>query len=429
MKARLLFATVLLLALVLTGCGNAFPRRILTPSETLSPDSGCLAIDESGKQVLPAASDAVSSEPVSKEKKLSFIGAGDVLIHEAVFTDAMARATALAATGGYSEKYAFGGMFDGVKSTVQAADVAFVNFECPIAGDSFGARGYPNFNAPEAAGNAIVELGFDVVNLANNHMLDMDPITTGLKNTVAFWKSKPVLPIGGYTENDWDELRILEKNGIRIAFLAYTYGSNYGDVNASSGEYIVPRFREDRMEKQVKAAAKAADFVIVSMHWGDETSYATDVTKPNAAQKGLAEKLCRWGADAVIGTHPHVIQDAEWFSDGDHRMICFYSLGNFISTQHPYTNLVGAFASFDIVMDENGKCEAHDPAIIPHVTYYSVNRDSLSVLLLRDLTEEQVSSHGSQQREDYNGKSSYTREDICNVVRKAVSAQFLTSDF
>lgn len=191
-----------------------------------------------------------------KTGSVSFLAAGDIIIHEAVFTDAAKRASALAATDGYAEKYYFTSMFDGVKETVSRADLAFVNFECPIAGDGYGALGYPNFNAPKAAGDAVAALGFDIVNIANNHMLDMDGITTGLKNTADYWRSKDLLTVGGYTKSDYDELRVIEKNGISIAFLSYTYGTNGSRVNSGSPEYLGA---EDRGRNDPAAAEKGAE--------------------------------------------------------------------------------------------------------------------------------------------------------------------------
>lgn len=428
MKKKLL-AFLLLGTLMLCGCTGP-AKRTVPSSSALSEEIAANKIDQTGKPVEPVeptsevTSGKTSEKPAKTEGKVSFLAAGDVLIHEAVFTDAMARATALAGVGGYSEKYEFRSMFEGVAPTVQAADLSFVNFECPIAGDDQGARGYPNFNAPTASGKAIAELGFDVVNIANNHMLDMDGITKGLDKTIDFWKTQPVLLVGGYTESDWDELRIAEKNGLKIAFLSYTYGTNYGSVNTGRGA-IVPTFKESRMEAQVKAARAAADFVIVSMHWGEETSYATGVTKPNSTQKRLAQLLCDWGADAIIGTHPHVMQDVEWYQSGDHKMLCYYSLGNFISTQHPYSNLVGGFASFEIVRGADGVCRAENALLIPNATWYSKQRDSLAVMLLSDMTEEKVAAHGSQLRSDYNGKSRFDLSDLYSLVKKQVSAAYL----
>lgn len=425
-----LLLLLLLSATLLTACGDP-PFRGVAPLPTGNDAKGNPALEGTAPPLPGNSSEDPSGGDLpnggdGKTGSVSFLAAGDIIIHEAVFTDAAKRASALAATDGYAEKYYFTSMFDGVKETVSRADLAFVNFECPIAGDGYGALGYPNFNAPKAAGDAVAALGFDIVNIANNHMLDMDGITTGLKNTADYWRSKDLLTVGGYTKSDYDELRVIEKNGISIAFLSYTYGTNGSRVNSGSPEYLVPRIEDETILRQLKKARSAADAVVVSMHWGDETSYATDVKKANAEQKRLAKLLHEGGADVILGHHPHSLQEVEVFRSPDGReTLCYYSLGNFISTQHPYSNLVGGFASFTLEKSQDGTVRVKDPLLIPNVTYYNKSRGGLQVLLLSDLTEEQVASHGTQLREDYNGKASLTVEDFKNIVKKAVSKDFL----
>lgn len=131
--------------------------------------------------------DPVDPPKPTYPKQVTFLGAGDNILHEAVFTDAMQQANILASTGSFSKKYYFGGMYDPVASLIASADIAFVNQETPVAGDDFGVYGYPLFNGPEDIGDALIEAGFDVVNLANNHMLDMDRKGTGLYNTIQYW--------------------------------------------------------------------------------------------------------------------------------------------------------------------------------------------------------------------------------------------------
>lgn len=246
-----LLLLLLLSATLLTACGDP-PFRGVAPLPTGNDAKGNPALEGTAPPLPGNSSEDPSGGDLpnggdGKTAASASLPQGISLSTRPVFTDAAKRASALAATDGYAEKYYFTSMFDGVKETVSRADLAFVNFECPIAGDGYGALGYPNFNAPKAAGDAVAALGFDIVNIANNHMLDMDGITTGLKNTADYWRSKDLLTVGGYTKSDYDELRVIEKNGISIAFLSYTYGTN-----GSPGEQRlarVPRCRGSRTKR------------------------------------------------------------------------------------------------------------------------------------------------------------------------------------
>ena len=140
-----------------------------------------------------------------------FIAAGDNIIHSAVFEDARKRA------GGSG--YDFLSMYNGIADTVKSADVKYVNQETPMAGASYGIQGYPSFNSPQEAGDALVALGFNTVNIATNHMLDMG--TSGLADSIKYWKTKDVTLLGAYTKSDYDNIRVQEAGGIKIAWLVF----------------------------------------------------------------------------------------------------------------------------------------------------------------------------------------------------------------
>ncbi len=362
-------------------------------SGTLSPDSSS-----------PSGA-SESTSPVPAEKRLSFLAAGDNIIHEAVYTDAMALAAIQTAQNGYREKYYFDSMYNGVSPLIKNADIAFINHECPVAGENYGISGYPRFNSPFESLEALERIGFDVVNVANNHMLDMDGSCTGLENTVKNAEKTSMLVIGGYTESDYDNLRILEKNGTRIAFLSYTTLTNYTTVNKNS-KMIVPYAKEEVIRRQTALAKAGADFVVVSMHWGSENSFSV-----NNEQKQLAKLLNDCGVDVILGHHSHTIQPVEWIGTGTHKTLCYYSLGNFLSTQHPIKNLTGIFASFELVIDKDGNKSVENACGIPHMTWYSTGRDSLQIYLLADVDETLINSHGSQLRTGENG-GRFTLSDI-----------------
>ena len=290
---------------------------------------------------------------------------------------------------------------DAVRELISGADIAFVNQEGPIAG--LAPSGYPNFNAPKEAGDALVDLGFDVVNIANNHMLDMEYGTTGYKNSIDYWKSKDVLMVGGYEDQaDYDTIRYIEREGVKIAVLSYTYGTNGNTVNASSTA-VVPLIDDARITAQVTEAKKSADLVFVSMHWGDE-----NVQQVSAEQRRLAKVIADAGADAVIGHHTHTVQPIEWTLGKDgNKTLVIYSLGNFISSQLYAKNLVGQIVTFDIVKEKNGsKPYIENVKTNPTVTHYLADtavfdsldlakRYNVHVYMMKDYTAGQCALHGA----------------------------------
>ncbi|MBQ7010180.1 MAG: CapA family protein, partial [Clostridia bacterium] len=170
----------------------------------------------------PATEPPVTEPPapqVPGEKRVSFLACGDNIVHDAVREDAKKRANA--ANPGFN----FYDMYAGVAEEIGSADISFVNMEGCVGGAALGYLGYPNFNAPNEIGEAFVKLGFDVVNLLNNHTLDYGEV--GYANTIKFFDTLPVTVIGGYTKENYDNIRVIDKNGIRIAFLSYTNIMNY----------------------------------------------------------------------------------------------------------------------------------------------------------------------------------------------------------
>ena len=218
-------------------------------------------------------------EPMEKvpTSVVSFVACGDNLVHSTVYSDAKTLAQ------GTTKEYNFLPMYENVLDIIEGADIAFINQETPFGGPSRPISGYPLFNTPDQVGYDIAELGFDVVGLANNHMLDST--SAGYERTIEFWDNiDDVLGVGGYkNKEDYENIRILEKNGIKIAFLAYTYGTNGLSLPASS-ELVIPMYNDEDIDRQTKKAREIADCVIVSIHWGNEDAFS-----PNAEQKRKAQ--------------------------------------------------------------------------------------------------------------------------------------------
>lgn len=316
-------------------------------------------------------------------KTVSFVGCGDNIIYGGNVKDARSKAF----DGG--REYNFKPMYEKVADVIENTDIAFINQETVMAGDGYDISYYPMFNSPQDLGYDLAELGFDVVNIANNHMLDKG--TGGLERTIEFWKNMDgVLMIGGYDNaDDFDTIRILEQNGIKIAFLSYTYGTN-GLKKSASSPIVVPYYNDDDIIRQIALAKRSADFVMVSVHWGEEGAF-----KPNAEQKRLAKLIADCGANAIIGHHPHVIQPVEWiYGENGNKTLCVYSLGNFMAEQDYDYNMVGGIISFDIVCLGNNEPQIENVLFTPTVFHFPSSFYNNTIYPMEEYTPELASVHG-----------------------------------
>lgn len=365
---------------------------------------------------------------IDTKTTVKFIGTGDVLIHSAIYWEAEEKASQKT---GYEGNYYFKDMYNGVAEFIKSADIAFANHEAPIAKTAIS--GYPNFNAPSESGDALAELGFNVVNIANNHMFDVEHKVTGYADTIDYWTTKKdVLQIGGYkSEQDYNTVRYINADGISIAFLAYTYNpsnTNGTKMNSKSENegYIAPFLDDDVVTEHVESAKQNADFIIVSVHWGTENQ-----TRPNNEQERMSQLMADLGVDAIIGHHSHTIQPIEWLTGKDgNKTLCVYSLGNFISGMLNPKNNVGGFITFDIVK-ENGKTELQNPVFEPTVCHYDIAdftkkdvdgnpvRTNFQVYLLKDYTEDMAKKHGTR------NYGTFDLNTIKQFVTSAVPSEFL----
>lgn len=364
-----------------------------TVSENTQTESEIQNEQPENPEVLPVEPEPV--EPVVPEKiyrNISFAAAGDILVHTNVYSYARELAE------GTESEYDFKPMFSAVKDIISSADIAYVNQETPCAGKERGYSGYPTFNTPDEIADAVIDAGFDIVNIANNHMLDKGE--KGHARNIEFWSGKPVTLIGGYTSReDYENIRIIEHDGVKIALLAYTYGTN-GLVLPSSSPYVIPYESYDEIDRQTKIARELADVLIVSVHWGYEDNFI-----PSDNQKRLAQLMANNGVDAVIGTHPHVLQPIEWIERPDgHKTLVAYSLGNFISTMMYGRNMLGGILRFNIAETDNGFV-IEQPELIPTITYYQMGFKKPTILLYSEFTDEMHSKHGTRKYDSRMSKS------------------------
>lgn len=293
-------------------------------------------------------------KPNENASQVTLLAVGDNLIHIEVVESGKKKDGSLNYDHLYSQ----------LKEEISAADIAVVNQETILGGDDFPYSGYPNFNSPKEIGDALVSAGFDVVLHATNHAMDKG--LQGVENTLTFWKSKPGITMLGINETAeaQNKITIIEKNGIRLALLNYTYSLN-GYSLPKDKPYLVNMLDKKKMAEDIKKAEELADFTIVFPHWGTEYVY-----KATSMQKELTSFYYDHGVDLVIGTHPHVIEPVEWIeTEKDHKMLVYYSLGNFMSYQKEAPRMLGAMAGVTITKDERGTYIS-DADITPIVTHY-----------------------------------------------------------
>lgn len=312
-------------------------------------------------------------------RRITFVGVGDNLIHSEVNEAAQQE----------DGSYNFLPMFTEVSELIKEKDLAFINQESIIGGDELGLSSYPAFNTPEDMSQNIKDLGFDLVSISNNHTLDKGK--KGVENTLEIWKSKGVVVDGAFSSEEASkEIPIIEKNGLKIAFLAYTYGTN--GIKPDK-DWRVRYLNEENIRRDIEQAKSSSDFVLVSAHWGKENYYGkTDY------QEYFADLFNELGVDVVIGTHPHVVGPVEelYNSEGEKTLI-IYSTANFISSQRTSVdNMLGQIATFDFVKEgENKRIE--NIVMVPIVTYYEKDvygkECNYKVIPLENYTEEMAEKH------------------------------------
>lgn len=248
----------------------------------------------------------------------------------------------------YVEKNGYSEIFKDYK--LNADDLNFYNQESVISGKfkSFYKREQMttqvHFGADESFAKAFLDKGFNMVSLANNHVLDIDE--KGVQNSIDFWKSTNTIYAGQYAEEDRFKERIYEKNGIKFAFFAYTDKKNTKDNNPK-----YPYFRNDfdyeLAKRDIMSIRDKVDLVIVSIHWGLEHSFT-----PNQDQRDIAKFLSDLGVDIVLGHHSHCVQCVDKIG----KTLVAYSLGNFVASQETnrISTQIGLELTIDIKKTNNG---------------------------------------------------------------------------
>ncbi len=407
--------------------------------------------------------DSVPSEPVFEEYDIHLMMVGDNLLHMGVVQ-----------TGRQNDgTYDYTCLYEGISDFIDAADISMINQETILGGNELGFSGYPNFNSPTEVGDTLAKVGFDVVLHASNHAADQGG--RGLLNCVEFWETKhpEILMVGingstpeesdvstgaaaapepeyDYTvsanandnsaisanANDLtDTIPLIEAQGVTFAILNYTYGPNMGSIPSDifghlnilcawneSNRYIDYTKLNPQVLEDIRLADELADIVIVCPHWGTEYT-----TKPSTYQETFAMQMTEAGADLIIGTHPHVIQPVEWITaDNGNRALCYYSLGNYVSTQKQCICMLEAMAWVTFHVTEDGiEIDTEHTGAIPLVCHYTSDPVRVeNIYLLEDYTAEQAAAHGIR---SYGGVVLYL-EDLQNWSNEVLNENVLPAE-
>ncbi len=319
--------------------------------------TGCQqgALDPTASATDPVAEPSASATPTPTPEPVtvSVSAMGDILPHDSVTADALQP----------DGSYEYGHFWDAARPIWAGSDLVYCNQEAPSGGVEMGLTYFPAFNAPVEFAEGIADAGCNTIGLGNNHTFDRGQ--EGIDRTREVWDGlDPLLIAGAFrSAEEQAEVPTTEIDGMTVAFLSFIDLSNN-----PTNDYAVTWLTDPLVEQQMAEAEEAADATIVAVHWGDEYSGTV-----NDRQREQAQRLADLGADVILGTHPHVLQEAEWLTREDgSRAFVYYSLGNSVTTQMAIPRVVSAVAQFELVGLPGGEVEVVDPAAVPIYMHFDL---------------------------------------------------------
>lgn len=337
--------------------------------------------------------------------KVTLVAVGDNLIHNTLITAGEQEDGSLDYTSLYAN----------IKPDIEKADIAVIDQETILGGDSFEYTGYPLFNSPWEIGDAAIDAGFDIFNCATNHTMDMG--WAGIEKELEYFSDKEnVVALGiNADEREYNTITYYEKNSITFALLNYTFGTN-GISLPEDKPWCVNLLDEEKVTADIKEAREHADVVIVFPHWGTENSHEV-----SDYQREYTQLFSDLGVDIVIGCHPHVLQPVEWVTNETtgKKMIVYYSLGNFISHQIELDQLCGGMAQLTI--EKHGDdIEISSAKLVPIVCHYNRgdnDKFEFDVYKLSDYTDDLAATHS---------QSGGTVEYYTDLVNDVIDEEFIS---
>ncbi|MGF3072286.1 CapA family protein [Facklamia sp. P12945] len=290
---------------------------------------------------------AEETQAVKEDTKVKYVtirSIGDILLHDSVYWSAQ--------TG--STSYQFDPMFKEVAKYVANADITTANMETLVAGNQMGVSSYPFFNVPDQIVDSLLAMDVNIVSTATNHTMDFG--AKGAHLSLEILKNKKMEYVGSYSSwDDYNRLRIIEKNGIRVGFLNYTYGTN-GNPIPQDERYLVTLIDEELIPLEIQHLKRQCDVAIVIYQFGEDAFLPVD------SQIRLTQLAIDAGANFVLGGHSHIMQPMKRFND---HQGAWYSHGNFLSGQVRAYEKVGGIGEYTFKMDVDGKVTLDSMRLMP----------------------------------------------------------------
>ena len=340
---------------------------------------------EAEKKKEKARQEKLEKQKAQEDLTIEFLAVGDNIAHGPIYKSGQ----------GEGDIWNYDHIYEPVKKDIEEADLSLVTQETIFVEDRNNVSGYPAFGTPVEIGDALVNAGFDVIAHSSNHVLDKG--TKSIEYTLNWWEqTHPEIEVLGIHKSveEADEISVIQCKNLKIAMLDYTYSFN-GIEMPKEKEYLADLFDEEKARKDIQKAKGLADVVIIVMHVGDEYVQEVDEQTQNWTDLFLEE-----GVDIVIGSHPHVIRPMETLTGEDgHKMLVYYSLGNFVATQNDLSCLLGGMAKITIRKDlESGEIQIPNHEYIPLLMYYDRENPKAAVYKLEDYPADLVEKHSVYKR-------------------------------
>lgn len=350
----------------LAGCSAGSTAQEPAPEEKATVyDRGTDAQEQAQAESAPAAA--------APDATVTIGMVGDILVHTYVWK------SGVQADGSRNYDH----IFENVRGDIEPLDLAMLDQETVLGGESLEFSGYPSFNSPQEFADAEVAAGFDVILHANNHALDRS--MTGIESELSYWRANfPNEVVTGMADSEEAAaaVPVVELAGHKVAVLNFTQDTN-GIPLPDDAPWAVRMLTDEQVESDFAAAkAAGAEAIIVCPHWGEEYTEG-----PNDYQQEWAQRFIELGATAIFGNHPHVMQPVQMLTAADGRSVpVYWSLGNFVSTMTRIDSMIGGLArvTIDFV---GGNVKVAQARMTPLVTH-KIYGPGLTTYKVSDYTED-----------------------------------------
>ena len=326
------------------------------------------------EQIMPEVPE-IPEEPAKPDTKISLSAVGDIMVYDEQIADARQE----------DGTYSFANSFSAISAFTSFADFTVGNLELNFVG-STDYQGKGIWNAPEVLAEDLKNIGFDILQTANTYSINNG--INGLTNTIKYLNAAGIDHLGTYIETsektDGGGVVVREKNGIKIAFVAFTKGLN-GYTLPTGSEYCVDLLYTDYdknysnvnesaiLERLDAAKSHDPDVIVAMLHWGAEYELET-----SASQEEITDLMLKNGVDVILGTHSHVVGPMETRTvetvDGEEKE-CFvaYSLGNFFSYM-PEKNYAMESVILNLEFTKSGETGETTVSSIEYLPIYILER-------------------------------------------------------